>query len=219
MIQLLFTVIFAETALILLLLFRTPLRKLVIMSLDRVKRGTGPLVVKTIAGVVFAVLLVSVYSMREIQSRSLDALNPTDQVLASKYMLEASLMGFLLFLLFMIDKQHHYIRELRGLRKIMEAAKQQNRSFGDGKNGGGEEHKALAEEISTLKTKISKLESACETKAKDVKAAEINVAALKSQSEGFLLEYDRLVEENQNLRDQLQSIDQSLSHSDIKKNT
>ena len=42
MIQLLYTVILAEMALILTLLFRTPLRKLVIMALDRVKRGRGP---------------------------------------------------------------------------------------------------------------------------------------------------------------------------------
>lgn len=51
--QLLFTVIFSEMALILVLLFKTPLRKLVIMSLDRVKRGRGTVVIKTAAGTVF----------------------------------------------------------------------------------------------------------------------------------------------------------------------
>ncbi|KAJ9673862.1 hypothetical protein PVL29_023424 [Vitis rotundifolia] len=49
MIQLLFTVIFAEMALI-MILFKTPLRKLVIMALDRVKRGRGPIVAQTVAG-------------------------------------------------------------------------------------------------------------------------------------------------------------------------
>uniref|UniRef100_A0A5B7AZN4 Endoplasmic reticulum transmembrane protein n=1 Tax=Davidia involucrata TaxID=16924 RepID=A0A5B7AZN4_DAVIN len=217
MLQLLFTAILAEMAVILILLFKTPLRKLVIMALDRVKRGNGPLVVKTVAAVLFVALVVNVYSVTEIQSRSLDALNPTDQVIMSNYMLEASLMGFLLFLLLMIDRLHHYIRELRLLRKTMEAVKKQNRGFEDGKNGSTDEVKSLGEEISTLKAKVMKLESECETKEKEVKAAETNVGALKSQSEGFLMEYDRLLEENQNLRNQLQSIDQSLPHSDIKK--
>lgn len=95
MIQLLYTVIFSEMALIMTLLFKTPLRKLVIMSLDRVKRGRGPITVKTVGGTIFVVLMSSVYSMVKIQQRTLEAgaVNPTDQVLMSKHMLEASLMG------------------------------------------------------------------------------------------------------------------------------
>lgn len=214
MIELLFPAILGEMAVILILLFKTPLRKLVIMALDRLKRGTGPLVVKTVAGVIFVFMSITVYSVTEIQSRPIDSLNPTDQILLARHMLEASLMGFLLFLLLMIDRLHHYIRELRLLRKTMEAAKKQNRANEDGKS---EELKVLGEEVSRLKKHIKQLETKHETKEKEVKSAEANVLALKSQSEGFLVEYDRLLEENQNLRNQLQSIDQSLSHSDTKK--
>ena len=66
MIQLLFTVIFGKMAVILILLFKTPFRKLVIMALDRLKRGTGPLIIKTVARVVFFIMLITVYSSREI---------------------------------------------------------------------------------------------------------------------------------------------------------
>ncbi|KAJ9705834.1 hypothetical protein PVL29_003776 [Vitis rotundifolia] len=53
MIQLPFTIIFAEMALI-MILFKTPLRKLVIiMALDRVRRGRGPIAAQTVAGTVF----------------------------------------------------------------------------------------------------------------------------------------------------------------------
>ncbi|KAK3040456.1 hypothetical protein RJ639_028705 [Escallonia herrerae] len=218
MIQLLFMVVMAEMAGILILLFKTPLRKLLIMTLDHVKRGKAPIVVKSVASTVFVIMMYTIYTIRDIQSRPIDALNPTDHVLLANHMLEASLMGFSLFLSLMIDRLHHYIRELRLLRKTMEAAKKQNRGFEDGKNG-GDEVKARSEEISRMEAKISKLESECETKEKEVKAAEANSVALKNQSEGFLLEYDRLLEENQNLRNQLQSIDLSLSHSDSKKNT
>lgn len=119
----------------------------------------------------------------------------------------------------MIDRQHHYIRELRIRRKSMEAVKNQNRGLEDGKTGGLEEIKSLKEETATLRTKLKQLESELETRKKEVNAAETNAVALRKQSEGFLLEYDRLLEENQNLRNQLQSLDRRLSHSGSKKNT
>ncbi|KAF9622345.1 hypothetical protein IFM89_031148 [Coptis chinensis] len=77
----------------------------------------------------------------------------------------------------------------------------------------------LEEEVAGLKTKVKQLESDSQTKVKAVEATEANALALKNQSEGFLLEYDRLLEENQNLQNQLQSIDQMLSHSDSKKSS
>ncbi|XP_059438711.1 uncharacterized protein LOC132171418 [Corylus avellana] len=219
--QLLFAVIFSEMGLILVMLFKTPLRKLVIVGLDRVKRGRGPVMVKTVAGTVLVVLMSSVYSMAKIRRRRIDdgAVNPTDQVLMAKHLLEATLMGSSLFLALMMDRLHHYIRELRIRRKSMEAVKNQNRGPEDGKSGGSEEIKALEEETATLRTKLKQLESELETRTKEVNGAEANAVALRKQSEGFLLEYDRLLEENQNLRNQLQSLDRRLSHSGSKKNT
>ncbi|KAF5474834.1 hypothetical protein F2P56_006694 [Juglans regia] len=219
--QLLFAVIFSEMSLILVMLFKTPLRKLVIAGLDRLKRGRGPIMVKTVAATVFVVLMSSVYSMTKIQKRWIEegALNPTDQVLMAKHLLEATLMGSSLFLALMIDRLHHYIRELRIRRKSMEAVKKQTRGPEDGKAGGSEEIKALKEETATLQAKLKELESELETRTKEVHAADANAVALRKQSEGFLLEYDRLLEENQNLRNQLQSLDRRLSHSGSKKNT
>lgn len=95
MLQLLYTAIFFEMLLILTLVFKTPLRKLVIVTLDRVKRGRGPVVVTTVVATLVVVLSSSLYSMAKIQQRTIEAgiVNPTDQVLMSKHMLEASLMG------------------------------------------------------------------------------------------------------------------------------
>ncbi|KAB5533717.1 hypothetical protein DKX38_016837 [Salix brachista] len=219
MIQLLFTVIFSEMAMILLFVFKTPSRKLLIMSLDRVKGGRGPVMVKTVAGTVFVVLMSSFYSMVKIQKRGFHdggVVNPTDQVLMAKHLLEATLMGSVLFLGLMIDRLHHYIRELRMRRKTMEDVKKQNRSFEDGKVA---ETKALEAEASTLREKLKQLESELEVKTKEVNTSEANAVALSKQSEGFLLEYDRLLEENQNLRSQLQSLDLNFSRSISKKNT
>ncbi|XP_057960795.1 uncharacterized protein LOC131152878 [Malania oleifera] len=221
MIQLLFTVIFSETALITALLFKNPLRKLVITGLDRVKRGRGPVVVKTVGGTVFVVMISSVYSMMKLQRSGIDEggiVNPTDQVLVAYHLLEASLMGCSLFLALMIDRLHHYIRELRLRRKSMEAVKKQSIAFEDWKACSAGEIKVLEEEMNKLQTKLRHLESELQTKIKEADSAEINAVALKKQSEGFLLEYDRLLEENQNLRNQLQSFDRRLSRSASKKN-
>lgn len=212
MLQLLYTVIFTEAAVIMSMLFKTPLRKIVIAGLDRVKTGRGPIVVKSIAATVILVLTSSLYSVMKIRKHWMDDgdINPTDQVLMSKHLLEASLMGFFLFLALMVDRLHHYIRELR-LRRKMEAVKK-----GDGK---AEEIKAREEQVGTFKQMIKHMESELQAKAKEADAAESSILSLRKQSEGLLLEYDRLLAENQELRAQLQSLDQRYSQAPIKKNS
>ena len=51
--------------------------------------------VRTVTGTVLVVLISSVYSMMKIQKRGINdgVVNPTDQVLMAKHLLEASLMG------------------------------------------------------------------------------------------------------------------------------
>lgn len=127
--------------------------------------------------------------------------------------------GFSLFLGLVIDRMHHYIRELRVLRKRQEAVEKQNRMVEEVKNGASMELKTREQEIVQLKAKIAELELESEARLKEAKTAETNALALRKQSEGFLLEYDRLLEDNRNLRAQLKSIDHRLSRSDSKKNT
>lgn len=68
----------------------------------------------------------------------------------------------------------------------------------------------LENEVARLRARIKRLESECQRKTYEANAKEAIVLALKKQSEGFNLEYDRLLEYNQTLRNQLQSIDQIL---------
>ncbi|KAH7859863.1 hypothetical protein Vadar_009726 [Vaccinium darrowii] len=172
MIQLFYSAIFGEMVVILILLFNNPLRKLVVMALNRLKQGAGPLIAKTVAGVVFVMMSTTVYNIIEIHGRPVETINPTDQILHGMYVLEASLMGFLLFLSLIIDRLHHYIREFRVLRKTLEATKKQ--SLDEVKSGSSDKLKVLGDEISSLKAKIKQLESECESKGKEVKAAEAN---------------------------------------------
>ncbi|GLJ30975.1 hypothetical protein SUGI_0618390 [Cryptomeria japonica] len=228
MIQLLFTVVIGEGAVALLLMVNIPpLRKLAIKSLDRVKTGKGPAMVKTLAGTLCVIMVSSITSILKIQSRALKmaTITPTDQILMRTHLLEASLMGFALFLALVIDRLHHYMRELSGLQMNIDSLKKQVASsqeeffrFKEEKEGSNE-LKLLKDEINDLRQKVQQLTLESEAKERDAKAAEANAIALRKQSEGFLLEYDRLLEDNQNLRSQLSSFDRRYSHSDSKKNT
>ncbi|OVA06235.1 B-cell receptor-associated 31-like [Macleaya cordata] len=64
------------------------------------------------------------------------------------------------------------------------------------------ERRLLNEEVLKLKENLKKMKLESEEKDKRVLAAEANVAALQKQSEDLLLEYDRLLEDNQNLQSQ-----------------
>ncbi|KAL3636964.1 hypothetical protein CASFOL_019263 [Castilleja foliolosa] len=125
MIQPLYALVFGEVAVILVLLFRTPLRKPLLILLDRLKQGRGPVVASTAGGTLFVIMISLLYNITTIQNRSLEAggVNPTDQVLLANQLLEASLLGFALFLALMIDRIHYYIKEVRMVRKHLEAVK------------------------------------------------------------------------------------------------
>ncbi|KAM0985928.1 hypothetical protein ACFX13_013384 [Malus domestica] len=81
MLQLQYIVICGEMRLILILLFKTLLRKLVILALDKMQRGRGLSMVKTVAETVFIVLLANVYNLVDIKNRTNEfgVLNPTDE--------------------------------------------------------------------------------------------------------------------------------------------
>ncbi|KAF6162053.1 hypothetical protein GIB67_002642 [Kingdonia uniflora] len=97
--------IFTEMLLIKIFLFKIPLRKLAIMGLDRVKQGRGPVMIKTVAGTIFVVMLSSIYSMVDIQNRTVESgvVNPTDQVLMGNHPLEASLISYSLIFFFLLS--------------------------------------------------------------------------------------------------------------------
>ncbi|GAV89647.1 hypothetical protein CFOL_v3_33061 [Cephalotus follicularis] len=134
MIPLLFTLLFAEMTLIVLLLFRSPVRVLVIMGLDRLKQGRGPLVARTVATTILVVFSSSLYGAIDIHKRSKEAgglVNSTDEVLMAYRILEASLMGFSLFLAMITDRIHYYIRELDLVRNNMGAVERLNQEYKD----------------------------------------------------------------------------------------
>ncbi|GMH30942.1 hypothetical protein Nepgr_032785 [Nepenthes gracilis] len=212
MIQLLFLVLFAEAVVAFLMLVKIgPLRELVMKSLDQVKMGKGPATAKTIAGTMSVILLSSLMSILKIQNKGakLGTMSPMDQVLWRTHLLEASLMGFTLFLGFLVDRMHHYLRKLINLRSTARASqeeieklKKEKQQLREKDEKASKEIKLLQEEISKLTNDMKKLKLESEGKDKKVETAEAHVASLQKQAEDLLLEYDRLLEDNQNLQTQ-----------------
>ena len=62
--------------------------------------------------------------------------------------------------------------------------------------------KRVQEEIASLPENLKKVELESEEKDKRLESAESHVAALQKQAADLLLEYDRLLEDNQNLQTQ-----------------
>ncbi|KAJ8560986.1 hypothetical protein K7X08_027176 [Anisodus acutangulus] len=100
------------------------------MALDKSKQGRGPVIVKSAGGTLFMVLVSILFNVTLMQNRATDSgtVNPTDQVILATHLLEASLLGFSLFLALVIDRLHYYIKELRLLRKTLEAEKKINQN-------------------------------------------------------------------------------------------
>ncbi|KAG2283919.1 hypothetical protein Bca52824_055139 [Brassica carinata] len=212
MIQLLFLILFVEGAITFLLLIKIgPLRELVIKSLDQMKMGKGPATVKTIAGTMAVILFSNLMSIVKIQNKGakLGTMSPMDQVLWRTHLLEASLMGVVLFLGFVIDRMHHYMRKLINLRgnvgssrEELEQLQKERAELKEKEDKASKEIKQLQEKLSSMSERVKKAETECKEKERKLEAAETHVA-LQKQSAELLLEYDSLLEDNQKLQSQI----------------
>lgn len=184
-----------------------PLRELVMNGLDQVKMRKGT--VLTIAGTMSVILFSNSISIVKIQNKGakVGTMTPMDQVLWRTHLLEASLMGFSLFLGFLIDRMHYHLRKLNGLRSTVRASRQEIERLEKEKLQLKENEekakiaaKLMQKEVSESIKKLDKLKLESKEKDTRVETAEGHVAALQKQMADLLLEYDRLLEDNQNLQ-------------------
>lgn len=218
---------------------RMPAMKLV----NFVRMGKGPFIVKVLAGFTLINLASTLHGIYKIQRRSSKMGSPTaaDHFILRTYLLESFLEGSFLLLLLVIRQLYHNFCPVDLLKSKLEALKEQCQAAQNEltclqreynhlqaeKNGRIERERRKAQkEIGSLKDIVAELRQKMENlkleslqKDKVVKAAEANSRALQKQSEGLLLEYDRLLDDNENLRSQLVSIDRRLSYSDTKKSS
>ncbi|PHU06940.1 hypothetical protein BC332_23429 [Capsicum chinense] len=111
--------------------------------------------------------------------------------------------GFSLFLGFLIDRMHHYLRKLIVLRssagsskKEFERLEKEKLQLKEKADKAAEEIKLSQKEISSLTEMLKKVNLQSDEKDKRVETAEAHVAALQKQAADPLLEYDRLSSES-----------------------
>lgn len=117
--------------------------------------------------------------------------------------------GYSLFLALVIDRLHYYLRKLSNLKKKagvsneeVEKIKKEHLHWKENEEKASVEIKKMQEEIATLTEKLQKTKSEFQEQEKRATSAEAHVVALQKQSEELLLEYDRLLEDNQVLQAQ-----------------
>ncbi|CAA0834209.1 B-cell receptor-associated protein 31-like [Striga hermonthica] len=165
--------------------------------------------VLTIAGTIFVILLSNLISILKIQNKGAKhgTMTPMDQVMWRTNLLEATLMGFSLCLGFLIERIHHYMQKLIKIRSNRGVSKQEygrlekeKMELKEMEEKAAAEIKRLRKELSSVTENLNKLKVELAEKEKQVETAEAHVVALQKQAEDLLLEYDRLLEDNQNLQ-------------------
>ncbi|XP_073022068.1 uncharacterized protein [Primulina eburnea] len=122
---------------------------------------------------------------------------------------DSRVLRFSLFLGFLIDRMHHFMRKLIKLRGSTGASKQEverlekeKLQLKEKEEKAAGEMKRLQKEVLSLTENLKKLNLESTEKDKKFETAESHVAALQKQAADLLLEYDRLLEDNQNLQNQ-----------------
>ncbi|MCO5603392.1 hypothetical protein L7F22_057542 [Adiantum nelumboides] len=211
-----------------------PLHTLALKLVSVVKVGVAAIMMKILAGATVINLASTINGIYKILRRTSKTASPTsaDHFILRTYLLDSFLMGTSLLLLLVINRLHNQVNQIDLLKLNVETLKKESQAVqtkymrlkAERSAPLEKEHAKAKEEIVSLKdlvaalrTKMENLQLESLEKDKVVKAAEANARALQRQSQGFLLEYDRLLEDNESLRSQLVSIDRKQSHSTSKK--
>lgn len=102
------------------------------------------------------------------------------------------------------------------MKKSKEALTKQNKTL---EESNADKLNSKNRKISKMEERIAQLESELNGKSKDAELAETNVMNLKVKSQALHKEYDHLMDENQSVKDQMRSIEQTLSDSNGKHST
>ncbi|KAJ7546124.1 hypothetical protein O6H91_08G026200 [Diphasiastrum complanatum] len=225
MLTILASVVALEAGMALLLASNLPpLYKMARRAVDLVKTGKGTAIGLMIFATLLVMLASTIFRIRKIQKnlRKYDRTSHGDQFILKTQIQEASLMGFSLLLGVVIIRLHSYLQQIESLQLQLQISRKQAETaqseylramseHSSAKQKVRDEEAALAEVrsltdvIIDLRLKLERLQLDSYQKDRQIKDSEATVQSLQKQSEGFLLEYDRIVGENENLRMQLSS--------------
>jgi B-cell receptor-associated protein 31 len=115
--------------------------------------------------------------------------------------------GFIVF----VGAQEEYLR--------LQSEQQNSKKSKDEELAAAMEIKSLKDVVSDLRNKLERLQLDANSKEKEVKVLKVSMRALEKQTEGFRLEYNRLMDDNESLCNQLAVFDRKHSTLESKKNS
>ncbi|KAG0560946.1 hypothetical protein KC19_9G026100 [Ceratodon purpureus] len=186
--------------------------------------------VKTATGAFVVRLASDVSSALRLQRRVAVA----DQLLAQTQLLEIALICFVLILELAVNSLYLSLKRAAGLKQEVDSLKKQLKGAqaayvklqdevslkaAKEENRLAVEVKSQKEIIFDLRQKLEQAQVDANSKEKELKSATTNLKALEKQTGGFQDEYMRVLDDNENLRNQLSLFDRKNASSGNKKNS
>ncbi|KAH8966225.1 hypothetical protein BDL97_03G013600 [Sphagnum fallax] len=206
-------------------------------ALALLKSKTGSTLAKAVSAALVVLFASNISNVFRVQKRiaKMGAVQ-VDQSIIRSQLLEITLIGYCLLLGLMMTSLDSSLKQVDALTRNINVLKKQakgaqkeyrrlqseqqnSKKSKDEDLAAAMEIKSLKDVVSDLRNKLERLQLDANSKEKEVKVLKVSMRALEKQTEGFRLEYNRLMDDNESLRNQLAVFDRKHSTLESKKSS
>ncbi|KAH9567007.1 hypothetical protein CY35_03G006700 [Sphagnum magellanicum] len=206
-------------------------------ALGLLKSKRGSTLAKAISAAFVVLFASNISNVFRVQKRIAKmGASQADQSIIRSQLLEITLIGYCLLLGLMMTSLDSFLKQVDALTRNIDVLKKQakgaqeeylrlqseqqnSKKSKDEELAAAMEIKSLKDVVSDLQNKLERLQLDANSKEKEVKVLKVSMRALEKQTEGFRLEYNRLMDDNESLRNQLAVFDRKHSTLESKKNS
>ncbi|KAH8966157.1 hypothetical protein BDL97_03G009700 [Sphagnum fallax] len=206
-------------------------------ALGILKSKTGSTLAKAVSAAFVVLFASNISNVFRVQKRIAKiGASQADQSIIRSQLLEITLIGYCLLLGLMMTSLDSFLKQVDALTRNtnvlkkqakgaqeeylrLQSEQQNSKKSKDEELAAAMEIKSLKDVVSDLRNKLERLQLDANSKEKEVKVLKVSMRALEKQTEGFRLEYNRLMDDNESLRNQLAVFDRKHSTLESKKNS
>jgi B-cell receptor-associated protein 31 len=206
-------------------------------ALGLLKSKTGSTLAKAVSAAFVVLFASNISNVFRVQKRIAKmGASQADKSIIRSQLLEIALIGYCLLLGLMMTSLDSFLKHMGALTRNIDVLKKQakgaqeeylrlqseqqnSKKSRDEELAAAMEIKSLKDVVSDLRNKLERLQLDANSKEKEVKVLKVSMRALEKQLEGFLLEYNRLMDDNESLRNQLAVFDRKHSTLELNKNS
>ncbi|KAH8966212.1 hypothetical protein BDL97_03G013000 [Sphagnum fallax] len=206
-------------------------------ALGILKSKTGSTLAKAVSAAFVVLFASNISNVFRVQKRIAKiGASQADQSIIRSQLLEITLIGYCLLLGLMMTSLDSFLKQVDALTRNtnvlkkqakgaqeeylrLQSEQQNSKKSKDEELAAAMEIKSLKDVVSDLRNKLERLQLDANSKEKEVKVLKVSMRALEKQTEGFRLEYNRLMDDNESLRNQLTVFDRKHSTLELKKNS